>query len=113
MVSSVPSYGSAGEQLPLPLFASLSKARILRAIVDAEAVAAGVGCQAEAGEVRARARRLLGSQTGPRTVGRSQVTIDVARTPIEFVVDDNISVRESLEALICNAGWQVETFESA
>jgi FixJ family two-component response regulator len=33
--------------------------------------------------------------------------------PIVFVVDDDISVRESLEALIRNAGWQVETFESA
>jgi FixJ family two-component response regulator len=35
------------------------------------------------------------------------------RTPIVFVVDDDVSVRESLELLICNAGWQPETFESA
>ena len=34
-------------------------------------------------------------------------------TPIVFVVDDDASVRESLELLICNAGWQPETFESA
>jgi FixJ family two-component response regulator len=34
-------------------------------------------------------------------------------TPIVFVVDDDISVRESLELLIRNAGWQAETFESA
>ena len=34
-------------------------------------------------------------------------------TPIVFVVDDDISVRESLELLIHNAGWQPETFESA
>ena len=33
--------------------------------------------------------------------------------PVVFVIDDDISVRESLEALIRNAGWQVETFESA
>jgi FixJ family two-component response regulator len=33
--------------------------------------------------------------------------------PIVFVVDDDISVRESLELLIRNDGWQVETFESA
>lgn len=33
--------------------------------------------------------------------------------PIVFVVDDDISVRESLEALIRTAGWQPETFESA
>ena len=34
-------------------------------------------------------------------------------TPIVFVVDDDISVRESLEALIRCAGWQPETFASA
>jgi len=33
--------------------------------------------------------------------------------PIVFVVDDDVSVRESLELLIRNAGWQPETFESA
>ena len=30
-----------------------------------------------------------------------------------FVVDDDISVRESLELLIRSAGWQPEMFESA
>jgi FixJ family two-component response regulator len=34
-------------------------------------------------------------------------------TPIVFVVDDDVSVRESLEALIRWAGWQPETFASA
>jgi FixJ family two-component response regulator len=33
--------------------------------------------------------------------------------PIVFVVDDDISVRESLESLIKFAGWQPETFASA
>jgi FixJ family two-component response regulator len=33
--------------------------------------------------------------------------------PIVFVVDDDISVRESLELLIDFAGWQPETFASA
>jgi len=33
--------------------------------------------------------------------------------PIVFVVDDDISVRESLEALISFAGWEPETFASA
>ena len=33
--------------------------------------------------------------------------------PIVFVVDDDISVRESLELLIRSAGWQPETFPSA
>jgi FixJ family two-component response regulator len=34
-------------------------------------------------------------------------------TPIVFVVDDDISVRESLELLIRCEGWQPETFQSA
>ena len=33
--------------------------------------------------------------------------------PIVFVVDDDVSVRESLELLIRVAGWQAETFASA
>jgi FixJ family two-component response regulator len=33
--------------------------------------------------------------------------------PIVFVVDDDVSVRESLELLIRCAGWQAETFSSA
>ena len=34
-------------------------------------------------------------------------------TPIVFVVDDDVSVRESLEPLIRCEGWQPETFASA
>jgi FixJ family two-component response regulator len=34
-------------------------------------------------------------------------------TPIVFVVDDDISVRESLQALISCEGWQTQTFGSA
>ena len=34
-------------------------------------------------------------------------------TPVVFVVDDDISVRESLELLIRHAGWEPETFSSA
>src|SRR6266446_3190202 len=33
--------------------------------------------------------------------------------PIVFVVDDDISVRESLELLIRSEGWEPETFKSA
>ena len=33
--------------------------------------------------------------------------------PIVFVVDDDISVRDSLELLIRNAGWQPELLASA
>ena len=34
-------------------------------------------------------------------------------SPIVFVVDDDVSVRESLELLIQSEGWQVKTFASA
>lgn len=38
---------------------------------------------------------------------------DDRATPIVFVVDDDVSVRESLELLISQAGWRPETFTSA
>lgn len=34
-------------------------------------------------------------------------------TPIVFIVDDDVSVRESLEPLVRSQGWQPETFVSA
>jgi FixJ family two-component response regulator len=34
-------------------------------------------------------------------------------TPVVFVVDDDVSVRESLQLLIASAGWRPETFASA
>jgi FixJ family two-component response regulator len=34
-------------------------------------------------------------------------------TPIVYVVDDDISVREALEALICESGWQPRVFATA
>jgi FixJ family two-component response regulator len=37
----------------------------------------------------------------------------VPKMPIVFVVDDDVSVREALEALIGFEGWQVETYSSA
>jgi len=37
----------------------------------------------------------------------------LSSTPIVYVVDDDFSMRESLESLIRCAGWQPETFESA
>lgn len=45
----------------------------------------------------------LESSASPRPLG----------TPTVFVVDDDVSVRESLELLIRCAGWQPETFVSA
>ena len=43
---------------------------------------------------------------------RSKPSPDSA-PPIAFIVDDDVSVRESLELLIRSQGWQAETFESA
>jgi FixJ family two-component response regulator len=37
----------------------------------------------------------------------------VPHTPIVFVVDDDVSVRESLELLVRCGGWQPETFATA
>ena len=44
------------------------------------------------------------------TAGHSATT---HLTPVVFVVDDDVSVRESLELLIGTAGWRAETFASA
>jgi FixJ family two-component response regulator len=34
-------------------------------------------------------------------------------TPVVFIVDDDLSMRESLQSLVRSAGWQAETFASA
>jgi FixJ family two-component response regulator len=39
--------------------------------------------------------------------------VDTGTTPVVFVVDDDVSVRESLESLLRVEGWQPETFASA
>jgi FixJ family two-component response regulator len=51
------------------------------------------------------------SASAPGLESGSSPVSDV--TPIVFVVDDDISVRESLDALIRCVGWQAETFASA
>src|SRR5260370_171359 len=45
--------------------------------------------------------------------GQSKASPKSHATPIVFVVDDDISVRESLELLIRSEGWEPETFGSA
>src|SRR5258706_1374725 len=47
------------------------------------------------------------------TVGESRSLLMSPDTPIVFVVDDDVSVRESLESLIRCEGWEPETFASA
>ena len=41
----------------------------------------------------------------------TKLMVDVA--PIVYVVDDDISVREALEALIRESGWEPKVFEAA
>jgi len=63
---------------------------------------------AQSGVARERytVRSLLGA-------GSNEVRKMSDLKPIVFVVDDDISVRESLELLIKNAGWQPELYASA
>src|ERR1700739_3806825 len=51
-------------------------------------------------------------KSGSAAVHESTPFISAA-TPVVFVVDDDISIRESLESLIRCAGWLPETFASA
>lgn len=53
----------------------------------------------------------MSSPGGAGTGSRSALLTRV--TPVVFVVDDDVSVRESLELLIRSAGWDPETFASA
>lgn len=47
------------------------------------------------------------------TFGEMRLSAVPHTTPIVFIVDDDVSVRESLEALVRCAGWQPATFASA
>ena len=49
----------------------------------------------------------------PSLSRRNEVVTMTEPTPTVFVVDDDVSVRESLELLIKSAGWRPETFVSA
>ena len=53
----------------------------------------------------------MSSPSETRSESRAPVVSHDA--PIVFVVDDDVSVRESLELLILSAGWEPETFASA
>jgi FixJ family two-component response regulator len=48
-----------------------------------------------------------------RRGGESKPVPNSQAAPIVFVVDDDVSVRESLELLIRSAGWKPETFAAA
>ena len=49
----------------------------------------------------------------PSTTARRSEVVAMPDPAVVFVVDDDVSVRESLELLIKNAGWQPETFVTA
>jgi FixJ family two-component response regulator len=53
------------------------------------------------------------TESFPTATGTFGVVAMPDVTAIVFVVDDDISVRESLELLIASAGWKPETFASA
>ena len=44
---------------------------------------------------------------------RLETSFMANQTPIVFIVDDDVSVRESVEALVEELGWQPKTFDSA
>jgi FixJ family two-component response regulator len=48
----------------------------------------------------------------PRTHG-SSVNAPASRAPIVYIIDDDVSVRDSLEILVRNENWKPETFASA
>lgn len=56
---------------------------------------------------------LQSSRCRSATSPRSRLSPLSHPIPIVFVVDDDISVRESLEALLALEGWQAESFPSA
>jgi FixJ family two-component response regulator len=53
------------------------------------------------------------TERSPFVASRIEVFAMPDNAAVVFVVDDDISVRESLELLIKQAGWQPETFASA
>ena len=53
----------------------------------------------------------MGSTNSP--VRKSRLALTSRATPMVFIVDDDVSVRESLELMIRFAGWQPQTFSSA
>src|SRR5215813_13264445 len=58
--------------------------------------------------------QIRGSKMSAITLGHEVGSSSMASAkPIVFVVDDDVSVRESLELLIQNEGWQPKTFASA
>jgi FixJ family two-component response regulator len=63
-------------------------------------------------------RQILGRRgrrecTPGQASSESRAPVNSPDTPVVFVVDDDVSVRESLELLVLSAGWLPETYGSA
>jgi FixJ family two-component response regulator len=69
------------------------------------------GCAGASGDESPSLGSGLRSSTALSLEPRALTMSDVA--PFVFVVDDDVSVRESLEALMRHFGWRTETFKSA
>jgi FixJ family two-component response regulator len=59
-----------------------------------------------------RSRRPFYQQV-PKMTASAECARGLTLEPTVFVVDDDVSVRESLELLIRHAGWEAQTFASA
>ena len=55
----------------------------------------------------------MNEDLGACPAARSEFSFISHGTPVVFVLDDDVSVRESLELLIRSGGWNPELFESA
>ena len=55
---------------------------------------------------------ILGASANPFPLD-SRSSVMARLSPIVFIVDDDVSVRESLQSLVAEVGWQAEAFASA
>src|SRR6267378_7303324 len=59
------------------------------------------------------AATIRGCAMSTPTCGESNDAATPQAIPVVFVVDDDVSVRESVELLVLSAGWRPQTFASA
>ncbi len=90
--------------------ATIRKGRATRAHAVATVGGAAARTSSPTGGSSRSDRTMVPSRRAPGSIGVPAVP----QTPsIVFVVDDDVSVRESLELLIKDAGWQADLFASA
>jgi len=84
----------------------MEKPTSLRGVANAPVIFAGHRVDATVGKASAPMKEIVALQW-------TQGTLMAGNAPIVFVVDDDISVRESLELLLRHEGYQCELLESA